>query len=138
MFRLEGVLLLDNNQLGEQVDGRGTDGPVEGVEDMHLHLSEHAGVVEATAHVAKLVYLRHPVLLVPVLGGNQESGTAHQLVVLLVDDTPGAVSVEEVDGKEQSLGEQREGGVGFDEKVDEVRPHEPLNLALHVDEIGIG
>lgn len=28
--------------------------------------------------------------------------------------------------------------MGFDEEVDEVWSHEPLDLALHVDEVGIG
>ena len=108
--------------------------PFERVEDVHLHLREHAGVVQATAHVVELVDLRHAVLLVTVLGGNEESGTADKLVVLLVHNTLGAVAVQQVDGQEQGLGKQAEGGVGLDDKVNQVWAHKPLNLALHIDE----
>jgi hypothetical protein len=58
--------------------------------------------------------------------------------MLLVDDSLRAVSVEEVDCEEEGLGQEGEGGVSLDEEVDEVGPHEPLDLALHIDEAGIG
>lgn len=82
--------------------------------------------------------LRHSILLVTILGGDEEGGTSDKLVMLLVDHSLGAVPVEEVDGEEQGLGQEGEGGVGLDEEVDEVGPHEPLDLALHVNEGSIG
>lgn len=51
----------------------------------------------------------------------------------LVDDTLRAVSVEEVNGKEECLGEELKGVVCFEEKVKEVRTHEPLDLGLDLD-----
>jgi hypothetical protein len=58
--------------------------------------------------------------------------------VTLVDDTARAVPVEEVDSKEECLWEELEGGVGLDEKVNEVWSHEPLDLLLDVDRRNIG
>lgn len=58
--------------------------------------------------------------------------------MLLVDDPLGAVPVKQIDGQEKRLPQKRERSVSLDEEVDEVRPHEPLDLALHVDEVGIG
>jgi hypothetical protein len=43
------------------------------------------------------------VLLVAILGSDEKCCTADELVVLLIDNTFRAVSVEQVDGKEQSL-----------------------------------
>lgn len=56
----------------------------------------------------------------------------------LVDNTLGAVTIHDIDGKEESLLEHTESTMGFDEKVDQVGTHEPLNLLLHVDAIGVG
>lgn len=137
VFHLEAILLISNDQLGEEVNGRVSDLPVEGVENVHLHLREHAGIVEAAAHVVELVDLRHPVLLVSVLGGNQQSGTADELVVLLIHHPLGAVPVKQVDCEEECLGEERKGSVSLDEEVDEVWPHKPLDFPLHVNEVGV-
>lgn len=81
-----------------------TNGPLKGVENVHLHLSEHAGVVESAAHVVQFVDLRNTVLLVAILGSDEQGGAAHQLVVLLIHDSLRAVSVEKVNSKEESLG----------------------------------
>lgn len=78
------VLLLGNHELGEEVDSGVANGPFQGVEDVHLHLGEHAGIVQAAAHVVEFVNLRHTVLLVAVLGRDEESGTPDELVVLLI------------------------------------------------------
>jgi hypothetical protein len=51
----------------------------------------------------------------------------------LVNDAARAVAVEEVDSEEQCLREELEGGMGFDEEVEEVWAHEPLDLSLDVD-----
>lgn len=91
------VPLLGNDDLGEEVDGWVTNIPLERVEDVHLHLREHACVVKATAHVVELIDLRYPVLLVPILSSDQKCRTADQLVVLLVDHSLRAVSIKKVD-----------------------------------------
>lgn len=137
VLNLSAVTLLGHNQLGEEVDRRVANVPVQGVEDVHLHLGKHARIVESATHVVKLVDLRYSVLLVAVLGGNEESSAADELIVLLVDDTLGAVPIEKVDGEEEGLGKERKGGMSFDEKVDEIRSHKPLDLPLHVDQVGI-
>jgi hypothetical protein len=53
--------------------------------------------------------------------------------VSLVDHTSGTVSVEEVYGEEEGLGEELEGSVSLNEEVDEVRPHEPLDFLLNIN-----
>lgn len=131
------VPLLRDNELGEEVDGRVTNGPIESVENMHLHLGEHASIIKSTAHVVELVDLGNTVLLVAILGSDQQSSAANKLVVLLVHDPFRAVTVQEVDSEEQCLGQQLEGSVGLDEEVDEVGTHKPLDLSLHVDEASI-
>jgi hypothetical protein len=65
------VTLLRNHQLREKVDSGVTNGPLEGVEDVHLHLGEHAGIVQAAAHVVEFVDLRNTVLLVTILRSDQ-------------------------------------------------------------------
>lgn len=132
------VLLIGPDDGLEEVNGRVTDVPLESVENVHLHLCEHACIVEAAAHIVQFVDLRNTVFLVTILGSNEQSCTADQLVVLLIDDTLGAVSVEQVDGQEQRLPQEGESRVCLDQKVDQVWPHEPLDLALHVNEVGIG
>jgi hypothetical protein len=103
-----------------------------------LHLGEHLLVVERAAHGLELSDERNTILLVSILGRDQERRTAHQLVVTLVDDTARAVSVEQVDSEEKGLGEELEGSVGLDEKVNEVWSHEPFDLLLDVDRRNIG
>ena len=115
------------------VDGRMADGPTQGVEDVPLHLGEHLLVVERAAHGLQLTDKGDAVLLVTVLGGDQEGRAANQLVVALVDDTARAVPVEEVDGQEEGLGEELERSVGLDEEVNQVGSHEPLDFLLDID-----
>lgn len=129
---------LEQGNLDPGVDGRVSHDPVEGVEDVPLHLGEHGGIVEATAHGGELADEGDLVLLVAVLGGNKQGRAADELVMTLVDDATRAVAVEQVDGEEERLGEQLKGGVGLDEKVDEVGTHEPLNLLLNVNRGDVG
>jgi hypothetical protein len=53
--------------------------------------------------------------------------------VSLVDHSLRTVSVEQVDSEEEGLGEKREGSMSFDQEVDQIRSHEPLNLLLNID-----
>lgn len=71
------VLLVGPDDGLEEVDGGVADIPLKGVENVHLHLGEHACVVETTAHVVQLIDLGHPVLLVPVLGSDQQRRASH-------------------------------------------------------------
>jgi ABC-type Na+ transport system ATPase subunit NatA len=107
--------------------------PVEGLQNVPLHLCEHLVVVQGATHGLQLSYSRYPVLLITVLGSNEEGGATDKLIVALVDDTAGAVAVEEVDSKKQSFRQQLEGGVSFNQEVKEVGTHEPLDLSLNVD-----
>lgn len=77
-------------------------------------------------------------LLIAVLGGNEERGASDQLVVLPVHQPLRAVPVKEIDCEKERLGEEREGSMGLNEEVDEVRPHEPLDVGLCVNERSIG
>lgn len=132
------VLLVGPNNGLEKVHGRMADVPLQRIENVHFHLSEHACIVKAAAHVVQLVNLRNTVFFVPVLGSDQQSCTADQLVVLLVDDTLGAVPVEQVDGQKQRFPQQGECCMRLNQEVNEVRPHEPLYLSLHVNQVGVG
>jgi hypothetical protein len=55
----------------------------------------------------------------------------------LVDHTARAVTVEQIHSEEESLWQQLEGSMGFDEKIQEIRAHEPLNLGLNVNGVHI-
>jgi hypothetical protein len=102
-----------------------------------LHLGEHLVVVQRAAHGFEFSYSRYTVFLVPVLSSNEKGSTSDELVVALVHDTAGAVAVEKVDSEKQSLRQQLEGGVSFDQKVKEVWAHEPLDLSLNVNGIDV-
>lgn len=119
--------------LEEGVHGWVSNNPVQGLQNVPFHLSEHLVIVERAAHRLQLPNGGHAVLLVAILGGNEEGSTADKLVVTLVDDAAGAVAVEKVDSKEEGLGQQLESGVSFDQEVEEVGAHEPLDLCLDVD-----
>jgi hypothetical protein len=45
--------------------------PFERAEDVHLHLGEHASIVESAAHVVEFVNLGNAVLLITILSSNQ-------------------------------------------------------------------
>jgi hypothetical protein len=56
----------------------------------------------------------------------------------LVDHATGAVTVEKVDGKEESFWEQLEGSVSFNKEVEQIGAHEPLYFGLNVNGVDIG
>ena len=114
------------------------DHPVQGLQNVPFHLSEHLVIVERAAHRLQLPYGGYAVLLVTVLGGNEQGCAANELVVTLVDNAAGAVAVEEVDRQEEGLGQQLEGSVGFNQEVEEVGAHEPLDLGLDVNGVDVG
>lgn len=114
-----------------------TDDPVEGLKDMPFHLGKHLIIVERAAHGLQLPDCGHTFLAVTVFGSDQEGSAANELVVALVDNTAGAVAVEEVDSKEQGLWKELEGGVSLNEEVEEVGSHEPLDLGLNVNGVDV-
>jgi len=97
------VRRLGESNLEESVDSRVSNDPVEGLQNVPLHLSEHLVIVKGAAHGLQFSYSRYSVLLVAILGGDEQSSTADELVMALVDDATGAVTVEEVDSEEKSL-----------------------------------
>jgi hypothetical protein len=103
-----------------------------------LHLGEHLIVIQRAAHGLEFPYSRHTIFLVAVLSSNEEGSTSDELVVALVDDTTGAVAIEKVDGKEQSLGEELKCSVSFYQEIKEIWAHKPLDLSLNVDRVDIG
>jgi hypothetical protein len=86
--------------LEERIDGGVTDDPVEDLQNVPLHLSEHLIAVHLAAHGLQLPNGRDTVLLVTVLGGNEQGYAANELVMALSDNTAGAVAVEKVDSEE--------------------------------------
>lgn len=53
--------------------------------------------------------------------------------MFLVDNPSRTISVKQVDGQEESLGYQSERVVSFNQEVNEIWTHEPLDLRLDVD-----
>ena len=105
---------------------------------MPLHLHEHVVIVERATHGLQFLDRGDLLFAISVLGSDQEGGTANQLVVALVDHSFGAVTVEQVDGEEQCLGEQLKSHVRFHQEVEQVGSHVPLNLSLNVNGVDIG
>jgi hypothetical protein len=54
-----------------------------------------------------------------------------------VDYATGAVTVEKVDGKEESFWEQLEGSVSLNKKIEQIGAHEPLDFSLNVNGVDI-
>ena len=129
---------IQDGDLQEAIHGGVSDGPPQGLQDVPFHLDEHVVIVERATHGLQFLDCGHTVLLVPILGCDQECRTAYQLVMSLVHDPLGAIPVEQIDRQEQGRRQQLERGVGFDEEVKEVGTHEPLNLGLDIDRLDIG
>lgn len=104
---------------------------------MPLHLREHLVVIKRAAHGLELPYGRDTVFLVAILGSDEQSSTTNKLVVALVDDTARAVPIEKVYSEEQGLRQKLEGGMGFDEEVEKIWSHEPLDFGLDVNRVDI-
>ena len=113
------------------------DHPVESLKNVPFHLSEHVVVVKGAAHGLELLDGWHTLLAVTVLGGDEEGGTANELVVALVDNATRAVPVEEVDGEEESIWQELESVVSLEKKVEKIRPHEPLDLLLDFNGVDV-
>lgn len=134
-FRL--VRGVHDSNLKEAVDSWVSDGPTQGLQDVPLHLNEHVIVIQRAAHRLQLPNGGHTILLVAILGSNEKSRTSNQLIMSLVNHTLGAVSVQEVDGQEQRGRKELESGMGFNQEVQQVGTHEPLDLGLNIDRFHI-
>ena len=134
-FRL--VRGVHDGNLKKAVDSWVSDGPTQGLQDVPLHLNEHVIVIQRAAHRLQFPNGGHTILLVAILGSNKKSGTSNQLIMSLVNHALGAVSVQEVYGQEQRGREELEGGMGFNQEVQQVGTHEPLDLGLNIDRFHI-
>ena len=134
-FRL--VRGVHDGNLKKAVDSWVSDSPTQGLQDVPLHLNEHVIVIQRAAHRLQFPNGGHTILLVTILGSNEKSRTSNQLIMSLVNHTLGAVSVQEVDGQEQRGRKELEGGMGFNQEVQQVGTHEPLNLGLDIDRFHI-
>jgi hypothetical protein len=110
------------------------DDPVDGGEDVLLHLDESRSVVSTAAERVELVDIEL-VLAVLKLGGDPQSGATDKLVVLLVDDTARDVAVDNVDSKVEDFWPQAELVVDLNDEVGEEGTHPPLKLWLLVHEV---
>lgn len=89
--------------LEEGVDSGVPNNPIECLQNVPFHLSEHLVVVERTTHGLQLSNSGHPVFLVTVLSSDEKCSAADELVMALVHNTAGAVPIEKIDSKEQCL-----------------------------------
>ena len=124
---------LSQSQLQEARDGRMADDPVKRLQHVPLHLSEHIVVVERAAHGFQFADCGYALFLITVLGGDEESSAADELVVTLVNDTARTVTIEEVDGEMKRLREELKCVMSLQQEVQEVWSHKPLNLRLDLD-----
>lgn len=77
----------------------------------------------------------NPVFCILKLARDPQSGAAHELVVLLVDDTFRDVAVDDVESEKEGLRAEAVLLVDLNQEVDQVRPHVPSELWLHVDQL---
>lgn len=106
--------------------GRMADGPTDSLKDVSLHLNKRAIVVCFATHIRELSHSWYSILCVLELGSNPERCTADQLVVLLVDDSLGDVTVDDVQREVENFRTKTELLMNFDKEVDQEWSHVPL------------
>lgn len=116
---------------------RMTENPSNGRQDVSFHLNECALFVRIAARLCKLLNGRHAIFGIFEFGCNPESSAANELIVLLEDNALGYISVDNVNGKIQSLWTQTMLLMDLNKKVDEIWSHVPLQLRLHIDEFDV-
>ncbi len=129
---------VQDSEVQEAGDRRVTDNPVQGLQNMPLHLGEHVVVVKRAAHGLELPNGGHTLLAVSVLRCDQESGTAYELVVSLIHDSTRAVAIQKIDREVQCFRQQSEGVMSFQKEIEQIRSHVPLNLRLDLDGGDVG
>lgn len=100
---------------------------------MLFHLDEEFFVVAVHADFSQVVQGGNLELRVQVLTGNPEGCQSQQLVVLFLDDSCGAVSVNQIHRQGESRFQQVENGDDFHQKVEKKRSHAQLDLRLLFD-----
>lgn len=85
LLLIAGVVEAWERQLEEAVNGRVSNHPLEGLKYVPFHLDKHVFVVERAAHQLELMKGWNTVLLVAILGSDEEGGASDELVVTLVD-----------------------------------------------------
>ena len=108
---------LCHSKLEKASDGGMADHPTESLQDMPFHLREHVVLVQGAAHGLELANGWDTVLAVTILSSNEQRRTADKLVVALVHHSAGAVTVEDVNGKMESLRKQMKCMVSFEQEV---------------------
>ena len=77
--------------------------PVNGLQNMPFHLSEHIVVIECAAHGLQFLDRGYPVLTISIFCCYEQRTASYQLVVLFIDNTARTIPIEEVDGQEKGL-----------------------------------
>jgi len=114
-------------------------GPWHGSDDLSLlTLQERRHIVCGTAHIGQLLDSRDPVLGILKLASDPQSRTPNQLIMLLVNDPLGDVTIDNVEGEVEDFRSESELLVDFNEEIDEIWAHVPLKFGLHVDKLGRG
>ena len=137
MLQFRVVRKIRQRDLQEAVHSRVTDSPTEGLQYMPLHLQEHVIVIERATHRLQLFDCWYVLFLVTVLGSNQERCTTDELVMALVHYSLRTVAIQEVDCQEQCRRKQLESAMGFDQEVEKVGTHVPLNLSLDINRLDV-
>lgn len=75
---------------------------------------------------------------IAVLGRNPQTGAAHQLIVSLEDNAFAAVPIDNVNRQVQGVAGQLQAQMGFNQKVQQVRSHVPLQLGLAGHHVVVG
>jgi hypothetical protein len=112
--------------------------PLNGRQNMILHLDEGGDVVRLIAKIVQILDSGYALLGILELGCNPQSRTADELEVFDIHDAPRTVPVDDVECQVQGFGTKLEEEMRFDEKVDETGSHVPLDLGLLVHAVGRG
>ena len=122
----------------EGVHGRMSNVPFQGLHDVAFHLDVHVLLVQTFTHSDELIDMRDLLATLVVLRCDEHCHTPDKLKVLLVYNSSGAISVEDIDGQEKGFRVEIESSMGFDEEVKQQRTHAPLQLGLDVDGSDVG
>ena len=108
---------------------------VKGRQDKALR-TEDLGLSEAIiGDVTEVGDVRGENLL--VLGGNEHGGDTDKLKTIELDDLCTQETIDDVDGKEERLGQQVEAGMDLNEPVDENAASLPLKVVLVIHVLGV-
>ena len=107
-----------------------TQGPLDGGEDVLLHLDEGRLVIGITADLYQILDGRDAFLGILKLGRDPEGGATNKLVMFNVNDTARNITIDYVEGEVECFWSEAESEVNFYEEIDETGSHVPSNLGL--------